>query len=407
MTGIKVAHVGSLDTFIAVYMLNQLVSLKEAGYRVSALAAPGPHVRRIEEAGIEFIPITMTRNFTPLADLGSLYALYEIMRRERFTIVHTHNPKPGLLGQLAARMAGVPLVLNTFHGLYFHEHMPALKRRFYIAMEKMAARCSDFILSQNREDIATAVHEGICAPDKIAELGNGIDLTCFDPAQVRPEDLERERARWGIPAGALVVGFVGRLAARRKGFLDFLRAGEEVARHIPNVRFLIIGEADHGKPDAVEPAVANDYGIGPLCHFIGTRPNDELPRLYALMDLLVLPSLFEGLPRVIIEASAMGVPSVASNVKGNREAVVHGATGLLVPLGDIRALACASRDILADGARARAMGAAARAMALERFDERHVFARIKAHYARLLRRPHEATPLPAAPQPVQAYACAR
>lgn len=396
MNGLKVAHVANIDTMVGNLLLNQLLSLKEAGYAVTALAVPGPHVGRIEAAGIPFIPFSMTRNFTPFADLASLWELYRIMRRERFTIVHTHNPKPGLLGQLAARMAGVPVIVNTLHGLYFHENMPAFKRKFYISMEKIAARCSDFILSQNAEDMETCVAEGICSPNKIRELGNGVDLTRFDPQSLRPEDVARQRARLGIPHDARVVGFVGRLAAKRKGILDFLQAGELLAQRVPNVRFLIIGDADHGKPDAVEPEVAQQYSIGPLCHFLGTRPNAELPSLYAMMDVLVLPSLFEGLPRVLIEASAMGVPSVASNVKGNREAVLHQRTGLLVPWADPRALSEAMADVLSDREKARRMGMAAREFALERFDERHVFSKIKAEYARLLGKRAAAETLPPA-----------
>src|SRR5437868_6567513 len=124
------------------------------------------------------------------------------MRRERFTIVHTHTPKAGLLGQLAARLAGVPVVINTLHGFPFHAHTRPLARRVYVAVEKVAARCSDVILSQNEEDNRTAVREGICPPGRIKHLGNGIDVTVFDPDRVRPETVTRLREEWRIPTGA-------------------------------------------------------------------------------------------------------------------------------------------------------------------------------------------------------------
>jgi glycosyltransferase involved in cell wall biosynthesis len=381
----KIAHITTIDRSLTSLLLNQLQSIQQAGHEVVGISSPGPRVPVIEAAGIRHIPLPMSRNITPLADLISLWRLYQVMHRERFAIVHTHNPKPGLLGQLAARLAGVPIVVNTVHGFYFHDHMHPAWRRFYITMEKIAAHCSDVILSQNSEDIQTAINEGICRPEKIKHLGNGIDLTRFDPDQISPASVQQKRAELGLPNEAQVVGFVGRLAAKRKGVLDFLAAGQRIVQWFPSVQFLIAGDADPGKPDAVKPAVAKDYGIEDRCLFLGRRPNEELPLLYAMMDILVLPSLFEGIPRTVMEASAMRTPVVATNVKGNREAVIHDRTGLLVPLGDVQALAKAIVELLTDCEKARRMGEEGRRMALERFDERLVFAKVKVEYKRLLR----------------------
>jgi glycosyltransferase involved in cell wall biosynthesis len=329
--------------------------------------------------------VTISRAISPLQDLKSLWQLYRTMRRERFTVVHTHTPKAGLLGQLAARLAGVPIVINTLHGFYFHREMRPLERRFHILMETIAALCSDLVLSQNREDIETALQERICTPDRVSHLGNGIDLTAFDPDRYVAEALQNERTRLGIPDGARVVGFVGRLAARRKGFLDFLAAAQQIVERQPDTRFLIVGEADRGKPDAVEPEAARAYGVDRHCVFLGKQPNVRMPLLYRLMDVLVLPSLFEGLPRAIMEAAAMGVPAVATDVKGNREAVVNGRTGYLVPLGDVAALARSVLDVLSHPERADLMGEESRRFARQQFDQERVFATVKQEYRRLLR----------------------
>jgi glycosyltransferase involved in cell wall biosynthesis len=389
---LKVAHVTTVDVGLRYLLFNQLKAIQQAGYQVTGISSAGAEVPLLEAAGIRHIAVPMTRNFTPLADWLSLWRLFRVMRREGFTIVHTHNPKPGLLGQLAARMAGVPVVINTIHGFYFHDNMPSHWRRFYVIVEKVAALCSDSILSQNREDIETALAEGISSPDKIRHLGNGIDLTQFDPTRITPDAIRQARREMGIDEESQVVGFVGRLAARRKGFLDFLAAGREIAQRVPNVRFLIVGGADVGKPDAVEPATAKEYGIADACIFLGQRPNDELPLLYSLMDVFVLPSLFEGLPRAGMEASAMGVPAVLTDVRGNREAVEHNRNGLLVPLGDVAALADAIANLLNDRERARQMGEEGRRLAEERFDERLVFEKVKSEYARLLVEKRTATP---------------
>ena len=188
----------------------------------------------------------------------------------------------------------------------------------------------------------------------------------------------------GIPPDGVIVGFVGRLAGKRKGFMDFLKAGRELVTKNQNVFFLIVGKADSGKPDAVEPSKARRYGIEERCLFLGQIPNDELPILYKIMDVLVLPSSFEGVPRVVMEASAMGIPAVVTDVKGNREAVEDGQNGLLVPLGDVNALAMAILDLLNDKDKAHEMGETGRKIAEERFNEQLVFAKVKNEYAQLL-----------------------
>jgi glycosyltransferase involved in cell wall biosynthesis len=384
MSRFKVAHITTISDSIAGLLLNQLRSMQRAGYDVTAISSDGATVREIEAAGIRHIPVEMTRQITPSADLAALIRLYRVMRRERFTIVHTHTPKPGLLGQLAARIAGVPIVVNTVHGFFFHDQMSARARRFYITLETIAARCSDRILSQNQEDLQTAIAEGICRPDKIRHLGNGIDLARFSPDRIGEDEVLRRRAELGIPPGARIVGFVGRLAGRRKGFLDFLAAAGDLVRQGRPVRFLIVGDADLGKPDAISPEAARDFGVAEHCHFLGQRPNAELPALYRLMDVLVLPSLFEGIPRVVMEAAMMGVPAVVTDVKGNREAVQHGQNGLLVRLGDVPGLADAIATLLDDPARLSAMSQTCRRTARERFDERHVFETVLSEYAHLL-----------------------
>lgn len=384
MNTVKIAHVTTIDASLHSLLLNQMQSLQAAGYDVAGISAAGAAVPLIEAGGVRHLAVPMSRNLSPLADLVSLWRLYRTMRRERFTIVHTHTPKAGLLGQLAARLAGVPVVVNTIHGFYFHEHMRPLARRFYIFMERIAAFCSDLILSQNAEDMETAVREGICRREKIALLGNGIDLSGFNADAVSADDALRCREKLHIPADAPVVGFVGRLAARRKGFLDFLAAAKRIAALRPDVRFLIAGDTDHGKPDAVEPSVAEDYGIADRCVFVGQLPNTALPRLYKVMSVLVLPSLFEGVPRVVMEASAMGVPSVVSDVKGNREAVDQDGNGLRVPFGEVPALTAAILRILTERDTAQRMSIEAVRIAAGRFDERLVFEKVKQEYARLL-----------------------
>jgi len=378
---IKIAHITTVDTSLRYLMFYQLISLRRAGYEVVGISAPGSDVSWIEAHGIRHIPVAMSRNVTPAADLVALCQLYRVMCRERFTIVHTHTPKPGLLGQLAARMAGVPIVVNTLHGFYFHNYTSAAWRRFYISMEKIAARCSDVILSQSREDIQTALQEGVCSAEKIKYLGNGINLQQFDRERLGLETLEEKRRELGLPSDVAVVGFVGRLVAE-KGILELMAAAGMVRQRLPDVRFLVVGPVDHAKADALSPDIARAYGVADICVFTGLR--QDMPELYALMDVFVLPSRREGLPRAPMEASSMGVPCVVTDVRGCREVVEDNRNGLRVPLDDISSLTDAIVELLINRDRARQMGDEGRVLARERFDERLVFEKVKTEYARLL-----------------------
>lgn len=377
----KIAHITTIDLSLRYLLLNQLRSLQAAGYEVTGISTPGPYVAELEAAGIRHLAAPMTRNLTPGKDLAALLRLTRLLRRERFTIVHTHNPKPGLIGQVAARWAGVPIVVNTLHGFYFHDHMRPVWRRFYIQMEKIAARQSDVILSQNREDIQTALAEGICRPDRIKWLGNGIDLRRFDRGAVEAKTLDAARAELGLDVARPVVGFVGRLVAE-KGLRELLAAARSVRDQVSGVQFLLVGPLDDEKGDALTPAVAAELGVGDGCIFAGMR--QDMPTMYALMDIFVLPSHREGFPRAPMEASAMGVPCVVTDIRGCREAVQPGENGLLAPLQDVPALTAAMLRLLQDPALAAKMGSRGRQLAEQCFDEQLVFDRVKAEYARLL-----------------------
>lgn len=378
----KIAHITTIDLALRYLLLNQLVSLQQAGLEVVGISNPGPDVPAIEAAGIRHIAVPMTRNFTPVADLKSLFELYKVIKREKFSLVHTHTPKPGLLGQLAAKMAGVPIIVNTIHGFYFHDHMPEFWRRFYIATEKIAATCSHSILSVNQEDVQTAIKEGIGSPSLMKYLGGGVDIKELDPQKFRDADWrQKKRGELGIAAQDQVVGFVGRLV-REKGVLDLLQAAQIVLPKHPRVKFLIIGPTDPDKADTLTTNPALDYGIAASCIFTGIRT--DIPELYALMDMLVLPSYREGLPRVPMEAAAMGLPCVVTDIRGCREIVEQGYNGLLTPLGDIGALATAIISLLEDRELAVRLGSNGRKLATEQFDEQLVFEKVKAEYARLL-----------------------
>jgi glycosyltransferase involved in cell wall biosynthesis len=387
----RVAHVTTVALSLRYLLLAQLQAIRTRGYEVAGISAPGADAAVLLGHGIPHHPVPMTRRLTPVRDFVSLVRLWREMRKGRFTIVHTHTPKPGLLGQMAARLAGVPVVVNTLHGFYFHDRMHPWARRAFVALERLAARFSDLVLSQNPEDVETAVREGIVARDRIRLLGNGIDLHRFDPRRVEAKDVDASGAALGIPEGAPVVGFVGRLVAE-KGLGELLTALRIVREAHPGVRLLVVGPADDEKRSTIGPDHAEAAGVRDAVVFAGLR--DDMPLMYSLMDVFVLPSHREGFPRAAMEAAAMGVPAVVTDIRGCRQVVAHGRNGLLFPVGDANALAAAIVCLLDAPRLARRLGDEGRLRAGSEFDERAVFARVIEAYDQLLRAKGLSTAVP-------------
>jgi len=377
---VSVLHLAAADNMIFPILRDQLRYLRAAGFLVHTASIDGPLGRRIQEDGFPWTPLPLTREMAPLSDWRALRFIERFCRQRGFLIVHTHTPKGNVIGQWAARRAGVPIVLQTLHGFYFHERMPWFARRKWIWIERFSARHSSHILCQNPEDVETAVREGIATPAQLTCLGNGIDIEHFHPAG--PGDPRRARVRQElrIPAEDLVVGLVGRFVAE-KGFPEFLAAAERIALR-GGVHFLAIGHR-------LASERAGETWSPPLSGSLKDRltvlhDRDDMADLYAAMDLHVLPSHREGFPRALMEGAATGLPQVATNIRGCRQTIEDGQTGFLVEVGDTGALAGRIERLLSDPALRASFGRATRAKALAEFDQRRVFEKVKACYERLI-----------------------
>jgi glycosyltransferase involved in cell wall biosynthesis len=236
------------------------------------------------------------------------------------------------LGRIAARLAGTPIVIHTVHGFHYWDDMSDWENRFFIWIERFSAQFCDLLLSQNREDIRFAVRERICPPEKIRFLGNGIDLTRFRPDAVSPDRVAEKRRELGISPDQKLVGMIGRLV-RLKGYFEYMTAAQILHERGERIKFLSIGAAQD-KASVVSPQeMITQHGLESCMQFLGMR--HDIPALMAAMDGLVLASYAEGIPRVLLEAAAMGKPAVGTSVRGTREVIVDGETGFLAPLQDV------------------------------------------------------------------------
>jgi glycosyltransferase involved in cell wall biosynthesis len=377
----KVLQVAAVDTTVRYLLLPLIDALETAGYEVHVVCSAGPHTQSLATQGYRMHSLPIARRIAPLSNLRTVWLLYLLMRRERFAVVHVHTPVAAALGRIAAWFAHTPVVVSTAHGFYFHDLMPRWAQRAHTRIERLLCRwCTDALFTQSAEDRDTAVREGLLPADRVFCIGNGVDVGQFSvPSR---QDV---RSAFGFLPSDPVVLFVGRLV-REKGVEELLRAMAEVVVEVPDAKLLIVGgtlasERDQKTARRVEQIVAR-RDLATLVIFAG--PRDDIPEILSAVDLFVLPSRREGMPRTILEAMAAGKPVVATDIRGCREEVIHEVTGLLVPVADPHALAQSISRLLANKEEAAQMGEAGRRRAESGFDEKRVLDRQVSVYAQLV-----------------------
>ncbi len=377
----KLAVISAIDITLKVLLLAQIKAAQKAGYKVYGVCSKGPNFDFLKEQEIEMFPVKIKRSISPFCDLAALWQIYQFLKREKIDIVHTHTPKVSLIGQLAAKLAGVKVIVNTVHGFYFHDNMKPWKKWFYIAMEWIAGKCSTVILSQNPEDVETAIKYGICPGEKIKCLGNGIDLTKFDPGRFDADFRIKKRSEIGVPADAVVIGIIGRLV-KEKGYLELFEAFRDILKKHDHVWLIIIGPEEPEKADRISPNTFKEYGIQDRVCYMGGR--EDIPELLSCCDIYTLPSWREGFPRSAIEAAAMGLPIVATDIRGCRQVVEHERNGLLVPVKNPQKLAQALLRFIDDREFSKRSGIFSREKALREFDEKNVVNIVLTEYQKAL-----------------------
>jgi len=308
-------------------------------------------------------------------DAVALVQLTRLIRRVRPHIVHTHTAKAGALGRLAAWLAGVPVIVHTYHGHVFHGYFSPAKTRLFLAIERWLARRTDRLLAVSETVRSELLSLGIGTPEKLVVVPLGLDLEPFAGAGVLHGQL---RGELGLGEDALLVGIVARLVPI-KAHEVFLATAAEVGRRLPRSRFLVIGD---GARRAELETLAGRLGLGDRVRFLGWRR--DLDRIYADLDLVALTSRNEGSPVSLIEAMAAGRPVVATQVGGVPDLIDDGVNGCLVPPDDPEALAEAMVTLLADPDRRQAMGQAGRKRVIPAFSAERLLGDMDRLYAELL-----------------------
>lgn len=355
-------------------------------YTVDLISGPGGDAEgsmedTVRDAGIEIIREPhLVRAPAPHRDLLALRGLTRTLRAGRYDLVHTHTSKAGFLGRLAAERAGIPHVVHTSHGNVFDGYFNTPLTRLFVWMERHAARRTSRIIELTAGGVEAHLAEGIGQREQYRIVFSGIDCTPFEDAMNRRAET---RASLGVGEDVTLIGGVGRLAPV-KGFTHFVAMARELATTMPDLRFVIAGEGEEAE------RLRDEAGTGPQAvQFLGQRT--DIPQLMAAFDILVVPSLNEGMGRVILEAGAAGTPVVASHVGGIPDVVDDGETGLLVRPRDVSGLVSAVQTLVHSPERRRLMGATARARVVPHFSLATMVQRIEAIYEEIL---HASTPDP-------------
>lgn len=372
----KIAHLTTIDMSLRYLLLPQLEAARELGEAIG-ISAAGAFVPELEERGIRHVALaSSTRGMNLFADLRAVGQLWRVLRREKPDILHTHNPKPGVYGRIVGKLARVPIVVNTVHGLYVTPDSSILKRGIVYMLEWIASRFSDAELIQSPEDFYFLLERRIVSRSKLRLLGNGVDLERFRPDPARRDEVRKEL---GLKDDQIAVGLVARLV-EEKGVPELIEAAERLGdRYV----VFVVGPRDPEKSDAVSEELlskAESYGV----RFLGMRRDVE--RIYQAMDVFVLPSHREGFPRAAMEAAASGLPVIATNIRGCRQVVEDGITGFLFPVRDVDALTEAITRIGDNPELRSSQSRASVDRARIHFDEREIVNRVMRSYAEVANR---------------------
>lgn len=375
----KIVLITTSAASLWVFFSEQCKYLREQGFEVAVLCAPGPELQAFTEvSGCAVYPIPMDRSVNPLGDLVSLFGLVRTLRQLNPDLVHTHTPKAGLLGMLAAALAACPIRMHTFHGLR-SEGLGGVKRSMMDAMETLTARLSTSSLAVSGSLRDRLIERKVIAPEKISVLGYGgcagVDLSYFARERYVAEAQELRRLHH-VAIDAPVVTYIGRIA-RDKGIEVLVEAWPGIKREFPLAHLFVTGPLDDTDPvsPAALQALQHDASVSFDPSF-----TTQVPALLAASNVFVSPSFREGLGVTILEASAMRVPVVVTQVTGIVDAAQHQVTGLFIPPRDANALERAVCQLLHDSAAARRMGDAGRRFVEQRFNRSQVFKWLERRY---------------------------
>ena len=332
-------------------------------------------IRKAVEGGVIVIALpSLVRRISPVQDLKALFSLWRLLIREKPSMVHTHTSKAGILGRFAAKLAGVPIIIHRPHGHVFFGHFGPLVSKCFLLTERLMALITNRMVALTQAERDDHIALSVFSPEKIVMIHSGVDIDQYMNVEV---NIAEKKRALGLNSKGLVVGTVGWLLPI-KGPLHLLKAMSNVWESHPETSLVFVGKGDLEKGLKEE---ARRMGVSDKVVFLGWR--DDIPEIMQVLDVFVLPSLNEGMGRVLVEAMAAGKPVVASRVGGILDLVKEGQNGFLAEPGDEKDLAIAIKKLLEDKKMRDEMGKRGREMAQD-FSVKKMIEKIDVLYESLL-----------------------
>lgn len=380
---LKLIHITTVPQALS-FFHGQVGFMQERGLDVHAISSLDERLSEFgQQEGVRTHAVAMSRRITPIQDLQALVRLTIVIRRLRPAIVHAHTPKGGFLGMISAWLNRVPVRIYSLHGLRYMTTR-GKKRIILRWTDKIACRLSHEVICVSHSLRKVVIEDGICDPGKVRVLlrgsVNGVDAAeRYNPARFSGDDRIALRAELGLSPGQHVIGFLGRIVPD-KGIQELFDAWKEIRGTWPNVILLLVGPVE--TQDPIDPEVLQALQADPRVIFTGSVADTS--EKYALLDTVVLPTHREGFGIVLLEAAAMELPVVATEIPGCVDAVVNGITGTLVPPQDVGALQAAIERYLDDPELRRRHGTAGRERVLRDFRREDIWEAVYQEYVRLL-----------------------
>lgn len=339
----KIIQVSAIDTTMNGLLRELNEQTVQEGHELICVCSDGPRVKAMREEGFDVRTINIDRHINATSNLKSIKDMYRLFKKEKPDIVHVHTPIASVLGRIAAKLAGVPTIIYTAHGFYFHENMSKRTYNFFYWLEKLAAKfLTDYIFTQSQEDGDLAINKKFLPSGRITVISNGVDVSeKFNPKNIEQKNITNVKSELGIKDTDKVITFIGRLV-KEKGIFELLDAFRIINKE--NIKLVIIGGTNESERDQLTKKKLEKYINDENVIFTGYRK--DIPELLYMSDVFCLPSYREGMPRSIIEAMAMEAAIVATNIRGSREEVDHDLNGYLVPVKTIKPLANALEKII-------------------------------------------------------------
>lgn len=377
----KIVRTSTIPLSLNILLKGQLEYLSQY-FEVIGISSNGPELKETENReGIKTVPINMKRSISPLKDLISLITLYKVLKREKPLIIHSITPKAGLLSMMAAKLAGVPIRMHTFTGLIFPSKK-GLLQKLLIKMDQLLCVCATHIYPEGEGVKADLIKYKITKkPLKVIANGNvnGIDRSHFDPTLYSTNDKKGLRQSLDISENDFVYIFVGRLVTD-KGINELVEAFSEISKKHDQAKLLLVGPFEK-ELDPLKDATLKEINKNQNIITVGFK-SDVRP-YFAISDVLVFPSYREGFPNVVMQAGAMALPSIVSNINGCNEIIIEGENGTIIPAKDKKTLTEKMELFISDKILLENLSSKARGLIISRYEQQIVWNALLEEYQSL------------------------